>query len=75
VKTPILLSKPIFKGASYGMVWCGLFGDRLVGPFVIEGKLNAQKYRQILLYVENFVEELPLAQYNRMYFQQEQARA
>jgi hypothetical protein len=51
-------------------VCCGLFGDRLVGHFVIEGKLNAQKYFQILLYVENFVEELPLAQYNRMYFQQ-----
>jgi hypothetical protein len=75
VKTPILLSKPIFKGASrfHINVWCGLFGDQLFGLFVIEGKLNVQKYRQILLYVENFVEELPLVQYNRVYFQQDGA--
>jgi hypothetical protein len=29
-------------------VWCGILGDRLVGPFVIEGNLNQQTYNNLL---------------------------
>lgn len=55
-------------------VWCGLLGERLVGPFFIDGNLNQERYHQLLAEdIENFLDELPLAELNRVYFQQDGA--
>lgn len=52
-------------------VWCGILSDQLIGPFFIDGTLNQEKYHQLLSeQIENFLDELPLAQLNRVYFQQ-----
>lgn len=36
------------QGAEKLMVWCGIWGDRIVGPFFIEGNLNAMVYLDML---------------------------
>lgn len=55
-------------------VWCGLLGDRFIGPFFINGTLNQHRYHQLLSEdVENFLDELPLAELHELYFQQDGA--
>lgn len=55
-------------------VWCGLLGDRLIGPFFIDGSLNQQRYHQLLSEdVESFLDELSLAELRALYFQQDGA--
>lgn len=55
-------------------VWCGILGDRLIGPFFIDGTLNQDKYHQLLIQnLDNFLDELPLAELNRVFFQQDGA--
>lgn len=55
-------------------VWCGILGDRLVGPFFIDGTLNQEKYHQLLTEnIDIFLDDLPLAELNRVYFQQDGA--
>lgn len=57
-------------------VWCGIWCDRLIGPFFIDGALNQQRYHQLLHQnIEHFLEELPVADLNRIYFQQDGAPA
>lgn len=51
-------------------VWCGIIGSKLIGPHIIEGNLNGEKYRDIL---ENelptLLEDLSLEVRNIMWFQ------
>lgn len=55
-------------------VWCGLLGDRLIGPFFIDGTLNQVKYHQLLTEdFESFLDELPLATLRDTHFQQDGA--
>lgn len=55
-------------------VWCGILSNRLIGPFFIDGTLNQEKYHQILTeQLQNFLDELPIADLNRIYFQQDGA--
>lgn len=55
-------------------VWCGLLGDRLIGPFFIDGSLNQFNYHQLLSEnVERFLEEIPLAELREVHFQQDGA--
>ena len=35
-------------GGQKVMVWCGIFGTRIIGPFFIYGTLNADKYKRLL---------------------------
>jgi hypothetical protein len=49
-------------------------GDRLIGPFFIHGILNQEKYHQLLVeYIDDFLDELPLAELDRIVFQQDRA--
>lgn len=55
-------------------VWCGILGDRLIGPFFINGTLDQEKYHQLLVgEIDNFLDELPLAELNTLFFQQDGA--
>lgn len=55
-------------------VWCGILGDRLVGPFFVEGNLNQEKYNNLLRNeIGDYLDELPLAELNRVVFQQDGA--
>jgi hypothetical protein len=55
-------------------VWCGIFGDRLVGPFFIDSSLNQTKYHYLLSNeISNFLDEIPLAVLNRVVFHQDGA--
>jgi len=51
-------------------VWCGIIGNKLIGPHIIEGNLNGPKYRDIL---ENelpiLLEDLSLEIRQNMWFQ------
>lgn len=55
-------------------VWCGILGERLVGPFFIQGNLNQEKYNSLLRNeISNYLDELPLAELNRVVFHQDGA--
>lgn len=57
-------------------VWCGLLGNKIIGPIFIDGQLNADKYKDLLLdLMENYIEEFPLAQVRSIIFQQDGAPA
>lgn len=52
-------------------LWCGLIDNKLLGPYFIQGNLNAQKYVDIL---EDMIDNLPLQfRQNRVWFQQDGA--
>lgn len=53
-------------------VWCGLIGSNLIGPIIIEGNLNGQKYCQLLEQdLPVLLEELNLQLRQTMWFQQD----
>ncbi|KAJ8912421.1 hypothetical protein NQ315_006087 [Exocentrus adspersus] len=42
-------------------VWCGILDDTIIGPFIIDGNLNSQKYLQLLeTQLEDALDHLPL---------------
>lgn len=52
-------------------IWCGMFDNRLLGPYIIDGTLTAQRYINLL---EDMVDDLPLQhRQNRIWFQQDGA--
>jgi hypothetical protein len=55
-------------------VWCGVLGNNLIGPHVIEGRLTAPFFRNFL---ENELplnlEDVPLATRRRMWLQHDEA--
>lgn len=51
-------------------VWCGIIGDKLIGPYFIEGTLNGEKYRNILQNeLPTLLEDLSLEERRNMWFQ------
>lgn len=51
-------------------VWCGIVGDKLVGPYFIEGNLNGEKYRDFLQnQLPLLLEDVPLDVRQQMWFQ------
>ncbi|GLV33448.1 hypothetical protein CBL_20187, partial [Carabus blaptoides fortunei] len=57
-------------------VFCGILGNRLVGPIIFYGNLTAQRYLEILqTSVEDLLDDLPLAQNVRIWYQQDGAPA
>lgn len=51
-------------------VWCGLIGENLIGPYIIEGNLNGQKYSEFLEGVlPTLLEDLSLEVRRTMWFQ------
>jgi hypothetical protein len=52
-------------------VWCGIFGDILMGPFLIDDTLNQAKYHPLLSNeISNFLNEMPLAMLKRILLHQ-----
>jgi hypothetical protein len=56
-------------------VWCGILGNRLIGPIFYPGTLNGARYRQQILQavVEPFVDDLPLATRRVLWYQHDGA--
>lgn len=57
-------------------VFCGLLGNRLIGPIIFDGTLTAARYLEILrTSLEDLLDELPLAQNIQIWYQQDGAPA
>jgi hypothetical protein len=57
-------------------VWCGMWRNRIVGPFIYGQNLNGQRYLRILQdTVQNFLYHIPLNDRLNMWFQQDGAPA
>lgn len=57
-------------------VWGGILGHRVIGPFFIEGNLNANKYAEFLQdHLEDLLEDVPLGARRRMWLQHDGAPA
>lgn len=55
-------------------VWAGIVGGRLLGPKFLPQRLNGENYLEHLInYVEEQLEEFPLAEYHAMTFQHDGA--
>ena len=48
ITNPHWMSDSKIQGAAKIMVWCGIWGKRIVGPFFIQGNLNANDYLDML---------------------------
>lgn len=57
------------------MVWCGIWNDRVIGPFFFPGNVTGQAYLLMLRdFIENWIDEnVPLAASLRLLFQQDGA--
>lgn len=57
-------------------VWAGIVGDRIIGPFFIDGNLNAQNYEQMLRNdICPAIRAVKGPSYDRTWFQQDGAAA
>lgn len=57
-------------------VWCGILDNRLIGPIIYNGNLNAERYLQLLSgEVEEKLEEIPLVHLQNLWYQQDGAPA
>lgn len=55
-------------------VWCGIIGNRVIGPIIYNGSLTGPRYMEFLENeIENILEELPLNQYATLIWQQDGA--
>lgn len=55
-------------------VWCGIIGDRLIGPVFYDGTLTSERYLHYLLTaIEDKLDDLPLAVLQSMWYQQDGA--
>lgn len=55
-------------------VWCGVLGNRILGPYIYEGTLNSERYLVFLNTEFNeYLEELPLQILRDVWFQQDGA--
>lgn len=51
-------------------IWCGIIGEKIIGPYFIEGNLNGEKYRNFLLNdLPTLLENLTLEERQNMWFQ------
>lgn len=55
-------------------VWCGILNNTVIGPIIFNENLNGEVYLQYLNNeIEHMLEDLPIAQYNRIVWQQDGA--
>ena len=55
-------------------VWCGVLGNKLIGPFVIDNNLTGNAYEVFLRNeLPSLLEDIPLMIRNQMYFQNDGA--
>ena len=58
------------------MVWCGIWGDVVVGPFFFEGTVTGAAYLAMLQgFLDDWLDDLPLLKRLRTWFQQDEASA
>jgi hypothetical protein len=51
-------------------VWCGLLGDKLIGPFVFDNNLTGNTYNFFLRNeLPGLLEDIPLVVRSQLYFQ------
>lgn len=57
-------------------IWAGIYGTKIVGPFLYHGTLTSERYLNLLQHdVEEALDELPLADVNDCWFMQDGAPA
>lgn len=57
-------------------IWAGILGDRIIGPYVLPCRLNAEAYLTFLrAALPELLEDVPLALRTRMWFQHDGAPA
>lgn len=57
-------------------VWCGILGSQLIGPIIFNGTLTSDVYLNLLQNnVEDFLDEIPLAEAHNCWFHQDGAPA
>ena len=50
-------------------VWCAVLNDKLIGPFILEGRLTGEAYLRFLQEeLPRILEEVPLNKRGRMFF-------
>jgi len=55
-------------------VWCAVLDYQLIGPFILEGRLTGEAYLRFLLEeLPRLLEDMPLNNRGRMYFQHDGA--
>lgn len=55
-------------------VWAGIYKNRILGPHFFNGILNGETYQQFLTSTfEDYLDDLPLANYNSVWFQHDGA--
>ena len=55
-------------------VWCAVWDDQLIGPFILEGRLTGEAYLRFLQEeLPRLLDDVPLNKRDRMYFQHEGA--
>lgn len=55
-------------------VWCGIYKDRLVGPFFFRNNINGDRYLQFLNnQLSDFLDELPINELRKIWYQQDGA--
>ena len=53
-------------------VWCGILGNKIIGPIFLDGNLNGERYTNLLQNnVEHLLENLPIGRYSRLIWQQD----
>lgn len=63
-----------FQGRKSLHVWCGILNNKIIGPIIYDGNLTGERYLNILTNeVENFIENLPLRQYQELIWHQDGA--
>ena len=57
-------------------VWCGVLGNKLIGPFVFDNNLTGNAYEVFLWNeLQGVLEDIPLMKRNQMYFQHDGAQS
>jgi hypothetical protein len=63
-----------FQGRTSIHVWCGIKNNRILGPIFFNGTLTGQRYYEFLENeIENFLEDLPLEEYQNLIWQHDGA--
>lgn len=73
-ENPHAITETHFQNRFSVNIWCGIIGNRLIGPIIIEDHLNAERYLHLLQeQLPELLEDLPLNIRTQMWFQQDGA--
>lgn len=73
-ENPNFIKEVRVQGRQTLNVWCGILGDRIVGPYIFERTLTGEIYVNFLeTYLTDFLDSLPLNQLQGLIFHQDGA--